>query len=94
MKEERQTLMLEFADLIRKETSSWRQKAIIWAKEGDCDLSFFHSVASGRKSKNTIGSLESDGREIVWKEKDIEEEVLSLFFSSKVTPKPFVHGID
>lgn len=54
-------------------------------------------MASGRKSKNTIGSLESDGREIVWKEKDIEEEVLSLFFnlySSKVTPKPFVHGID
>ncbi|TYK20650.1 N-lysine methyltransferase SMYD2 isoform X3 [Cucumis melo var. makuwa] len=28
-----------------------------WAKEGDCNTSFFHRVASSRKNENHIGSL-------------------------------------
>ena len=42
LKEERETLMVEFVDLIRKETSSWRQKAknAILAKGGDWNSIF------------------------------------------------------
>lgn len=53
LKEEWMSLKLEFAELVKKETISWRQNAKVgWAKEGDCNLAFFHRVASGRRSKN------------------------------------------
>ncbi|TYK04731.1 UHRF1-binding protein 1-like protein [Cucumis melo var. makuwa] len=55
---EREDLKRVFVELIRKENVSWNRKAKIkWVKEGDCNTSFFHRVASCRKSKNHIGSL-------------------------------------
>lgn len=59
LKEERLTLKAELAKVVRRETSSWRQKATVnWTKEEDCNSAFFHHWVNGR-SKNSIDSLET-----------------------------------
>ena len=51
LKEERVILKLDLAEMIRKENVSWNQKSKIkWAKEGDCNIGFFHKVENGRRN--------------------------------------------
>lgn len=50
-----------------------------WVKEGEGNASFFHRMASGKRSKNTIGALENDRVQLVREEKEVKEEILSLF---------------
>lgn len=57
-----------------------------WAKDGDCNSSLFHRVASGQKSRNRIGPLVSDLGEVIKEVKKIKEEVIS-FFSKLYGPK-------
>lgn len=59
-----------------------RQKAKVkWAKKGDCNTSFFHRVASSRKSKNHIGSLLLESGVRNSDDREIEEEILWFFRS-------------
>lgn len=64
LREERDTLRGEYAEVIRKENMNWSQNMkVSWAKEGDCNSAFFHRVASGRRNKNCIGPLVKGNRE-------------------------------
>ena len=55
---ERDDLKRDFEELIIKKIVNWSQKTKVkWAKEGDCNTSLFHRVASCRRNKNYIGSL-------------------------------------
>lgn len=98
LKEERMSLRIEFAEVVRKESCSWRQKAKVkWAMDGDCNFSFFHRVSNGRRSKNLINSLMNDRGEVVRGKKEIEEEMLSSFttvYGPPIENKPFVEGVD
>lgn len=61
-------------------TYSAARSKVTWAREGDRNPSFFHSVATARKSSNTInGLLNSAG---VWCEEDKEiEAIITDYFA-------------
>lgn len=62
LKQEHLLLKVEFVELVRRETISWRKNVKVrWAKDGDCNSAFFHRMVTGRRSKNLLGSLEKDG---------------------------------
>ena len=84
--------------MFRKGSISWGQRIKIkWAKEGDCDTTFFHRVVSGRRNKNRIGPLILENGESTRNDKEVEEEVLSTFselFNLVVWAKKFVDGLE
>lgn len=57
----------------------------------------FYRTTNGRKSKNSIGSLENERGVKVKGEREVEEEILSFFtklYDPIMSPKPFVEDID
>lgn len=77
---ERDDLKRDFQELIRKENVSWSQKAKVkWAKEGNCNISFFNRVVSSRKENNHIGYLLLESGVRMSVNRVIEEEILLIF---------------
>ena len=51
--------------LLEEEESYWHKRSNNkWLLEGDLNTEFFHRVANGKKRKNTIFSIQKDGREL------------------------------
>ena len=72
---ERKTFILsEKNRLLEEEESYWHKRSNNkWLLEGDLNTEFFHRVANGEKRKNTIFSIQKDGREL-----EKTEEILEL----------------
>ncbi|GKV28626.1 hypothetical protein SLEP1_g37648 [Rubroshorea leprosula] len=52
----------EMWDCLRKRELIWKQKSRSkWVREGDANTQFFHRVANGRKTQNSIAGLMCDG---------------------------------
>jgi hypothetical protein len=49
--------------IITLEEQMWRQRAKkIWLKQGDRNMTYFHTVASIQKRRNWIANVEEDGQ--------------------------------
>lgn len=58
-------LMKENLQLLEQEETYWRNRCHEqWLLKGDNNTSYFHKIASGRKRKNKVISLENEGRVI------------------------------
>lgn len=59
----------------------WRQwSSILWLREGDRNLKFFHQKVSSWRRKNRISRLQVDDG--VWKEEDQLNKLVTDFFQS------------
>ena len=73
-------LMTEIADLVDKENRLWFQRSkIMWAKFGDRNSKFFHSLASQRKRKNLIRKLNDSNGRVVESSEDIAECLVQYY---------------
>lgn len=60
---EKYSIIKENLSLLETEESYWHSRSLEkWLLEGDSNSSYFHKVANGRQRKNTIISLEKDGK--------------------------------
>ncbi|GLT55434.1 hypothetical protein SLA2020_285550 [Shorea laevis] len=69
----------EMWDIMRKREALWKQKSRSnWIRFGDENTSYFHRMANGRRTKNTITSIMCDGR---WVEEPdtVKKEVVQYF---------------
>ncbi|XP_010256226.1 PREDICTED: uncharacterized protein LOC104596672 [Nelumbo nucifera] len=73
-REERWKLKVELEEILRNEEISWRQKSRCKWLQGDKNTRFFHSLASGKRSKNLITTVVVDGIEV-----RREEEIVKVF---------------
>jgi hypothetical protein len=61
----KKNLIKENLQLLEQEKTYWRSRCHgQWLLQGDNNMSYFHRIASGRKRKNTVLSLEKDGEMI------------------------------
>ncbi|KAK2637373.1 hypothetical protein Ddye_032165 [Dipteronia dyeriana] len=62
LRKKRLEILMEPWEEIRREEQEWRQKSSIkWLMEGDRNIFFFHSVASGRRRHNFIEKIIVEG---------------------------------
>ena len=63
--ETRKQAQVELWQWIKRKELYWAQQSRIrWLKEGDRNTKFFHTVASNKRRKNTIGSIEVNGEKV------------------------------
>ncbi|RVW92050.1 hypothetical protein CK203_037097 [Vitis vinifera] len=88
----------ELEELILREEIHWRQKARVkWVKEGDCNSSFFHKVANGKRNRKFIKELENESGLMLNNSESIKEEILRYFEKLYASPsgEPWrVEGLD
>ncbi|XP_077234220.1 uncharacterized protein LOC143876406 [Tasmannia lanceolata] len=74
--EQQGRLIQEHKELLRLEEISWRQKSRVkWLMEGDKNTAFFHAIASARRRRNRIESLEVEGAVVSDRERIIAETI-------------------
>ncbi|XP_077249381.1 uncharacterized protein LOC143888877 [Tasmannia lanceolata] len=79
--EQQGRLIQEHKELLMLEEISWRQRSRVkWLLEGDKNTAFFHAIASARRRRNRIESLEVEG-EIVSDRERIIEEIIAFYRS-------------
>ncbi|WMV54824.1 hypothetical protein MTR67_048209 [Solanum verrucosum] len=59
----RATILVELEELAKNEESRWRQKSVLWLKQGDNNTKFFQRVATSHRRYNTIDRLIISGEE-------------------------------
>ncbi|KAL6288610.1 hypothetical protein ACE6H2_006120 [Prunus campanulata] len=98
LRSERENLLLKLGELIFKQEVKWRQRSKVqWAKEGDGNTKYFHSVASGFRKRNLIDKLEVEGLGILEEETHIEKEVINFFknlYTSNTTVGWGIEGLN
>ncbi|XP_039044339.1 uncharacterized protein LOC120183780 [Hibiscus syriacus] len=58
----RRKALVDLKDVMDKDEMFWLQSSrVAWLKDGDRNSSFFHKRANGRRKKNWIEGLESEG---------------------------------
>ncbi|XP_077212822.1 uncharacterized protein LOC143847924 [Tasmannia lanceolata] len=79
--EQQGRLIQEYKELLMLKEISWRQRSRVkWLLEGDKNTAFFHAMASARRRRNKIESLEVEG-EIVSDKERIIEEIIEFYRS-------------
>ncbi|XP_077219030.1 uncharacterized protein LOC143853179 [Tasmannia lanceolata] len=79
--EQQGRLIQEHKELLMLKKISWRQRSRVkWLLEGDKNTAFFHAMASARRRRNRIESLEVEG-EIVSDKERIIEEIIEFYRS-------------
>ncbi|XP_077219088.1 uncharacterized protein LOC143853239 [Tasmannia lanceolata] len=79
--EQQGRLIQEHKELLMLKEISWRQRSRVkWLLEGDKNTAFFHAMASARRRRNRIESLEVEG-EIVSDKERIIEEIIEFYRS-------------
>ncbi|XP_077225653.1 uncharacterized protein LOC143858823 [Tasmannia lanceolata] len=79
--EQQGRLIQEHKELLMLKEISWRQRSRVkWLLEGDKNTAFFHAMASARRRRNGIESLEVEG-EIVSDKERIIEEIIEFYRS-------------
>ncbi|OMP11477.1 reverse transcriptase [Corchorus capsularis] len=67
----------ELDDLIKQEEVMWRERSkAFWLREGDRNTGYFHSVATTRRRRNNISSIEDAG--VDWKTSDADIEKANM----------------
>jgi hypothetical protein len=90
-------LKSEVGRLAHLEETSWRQKSrVLWLKEGDNNMSFFHRIANSNRRNNYLSSLEVDG--FIFEDKEdikvqVEQFYQSLFQEMDSRLKSRVSGL-
>lgn len=82
---EKKDLSVRLQKILSEEETFWRQRAkVMWLKDGDRNIGYFHRKASNRKRKNHIkGLYDSSGK---WVEEDDDmERVVSSYFKCMFT---------
>lgn len=75
--EEEKLLKKEYAEILAKEETYWRQKSReLWLKEGDQTTLFFHNLVKARRSLNEITG---QGGKILEDPKEINKEAIEYF---------------
>ncbi|XP_077228559.1 uncharacterized protein LOC143861529 [Tasmannia lanceolata] len=79
--EQQGRLIQEHKELLMLKEISWHQRSRVkWLLEGDKNTAFFHAMASARRRRNRIESLEVEG-EIVSDKERIIEEIIEFYRS-------------
>lgn len=82
---------------MKRKEAYWAQNSRIkWLKEGDRNTKFFHVVASLRKRRNCMSSINIDGNTSSDPEK-IKKEATNFFkkaFKEDFTNRPLLEGLD
>jgi hypothetical protein len=67
--------------LAHLEETSWCQKSrVLWLKEGDINMKFFHGMANSHRRSNYMENLEVEG--VVYEEdQDIRDHVVQVYYS-------------
>ncbi|XP_077233342.1 uncharacterized protein LOC143875615 [Tasmannia lanceolata] len=79
--EQQGRLIQEHKELLMLEKISWRQRSRVkWLLEGHKNTAFFHAIASARRRRNRIESLEVEG-EVVSDRERIIEEIIAFYRS-------------
>ena len=72
-------------EILRIEEVSWKLKSrVLWLAEGDLNTKYFHKMANGRKSRNSIWGIRRGDGTMAYTSQEIREEAtqyFSLFFS-------------
>ena len=77
--EEREKAREDYKKWVDLEEVSWRQKSReTWLKEGDRNTGFFHRMANSHRRRNSIRSININGRRCV-KEPEIREGLVGAF---------------
>uniref|UniRef100_A0A2N9FT22 Reverse transcriptase domain-containing protein n=1 Tax=Fagus sylvatica TaxID=28930 RepID=A0A2N9FT22_FAGSY len=74
-------LKAEWDKLAHLDEVSWRQKSrVLWLKEGDNNMKFFHKMANSHRRRNQILGIEVDGISYD-EESDIREQMVQFYTS-------------
>ena len=77
--ENRKVAQIELWKWIKRKEQYWAQNSrILWLKEGDRNSKFFHTIASNKKRRNSIASIEIDGQPVN-DPSQIKHEAVSFF---------------
>ncbi|XP_057845074.2 uncharacterized protein LOC131054554 [Cryptomeria japonica] len=78
--EEEKMLKKEYAEILAKEETYWRQKSReLWLKEGDRNTIFFHNLVKVRRSLNNFFSITSQDGKILEDPEEINKEAIEYF---------------
>jgi hypothetical protein len=78
---QRDDLKAEWDKLAHLDEVSWRQKSrVLWLKEGDNNMKFFHKMANSHRRRNQILGIEVDGISYD-EESDIREQMVQFYTS-------------
>ena len=77
-KRDKERICLEIERTALLEEISWRQKSrVLWLREGDSNMKFFHQMANSNRKNNSIGSLNIDV--VLTSDQEIIEEGIVRF---------------
>ena len=72
----RRVHFLDLENLAHLDETSWRQKSrVLWLKEGDSNIKFFHKIANSNRHRNFMEKIEVEGT-TYHRDSDIREKVV------------------
>ncbi|XP_040996135.1 uncharacterized protein LOC121242321 [Juglans microcarpa x Juglans regia] len=83
-REEQKDAREEVHKWLERDEVMWRKRAkALWLREGDQNSKFFHTKATHRKKKNSIGKLQNEV--VDWKEGEHRDQLIIDYFMNMFT---------